>query len=89
MKEPSGSGSTRFMRELLDEVVLRCQGDLKTYSNSLVSQHKTAPPFCAFNGGSDVWVDIGNKRVGVEGLRTVLQLPPSSVLHGGELDTPL
>ena len=25
------------------------------------------PPFCAFNGGNDVWADIGNKRVGVTG----------------------
>ena len=23
-------------------------------------------PFCCFNGGADVWVDIGDKRLGVE-----------------------
>ena len=42
------------------------------------------PPFCAFNGGNDVWCDIGNKRVGVDGLRRMLELPHASVLHVGD-----
>ena len=42
------------------------------------------PPFCAFNGGNDAWVDIGNKAVGVRGLCQVLQLPPEAALHVGD-----
>ena len=42
------------------------------------------PPFCAFNGGNDVWADIGNKRVGVTGLSRLLELPAESVLHVGD-----
>ena len=42
------------------------------------------PPFCAFNGGNDVWADIGNKRVGVTGLSSLLELPAQSVLHVGD-----
>ena len=26
-------------------------------------------PYCAFNGGSDVFIDVGNKRVGVAALQ--------------------
>jgi IMP and pyridine-specific 5'-nucleotidase len=26
-------------------------------------------PYCAFNGGGDVWFDIGNKKVGIECLQ--------------------
>ena len=29
-------------------------------------------PFCAFNGGSDVFVDVGNKSLGLEALMSYL-----------------
>ncbi|KAJ3095759.1 dodecenoyl-CoA isomerase [Phlyctochytrium planicorne] len=32
-----------------------------------------AVPFCAFNGGSDAWVDIGNKLIGVKILQDYLK----------------
>ena len=41
-------------------------------------------PFCAFNGGSDVWVDIGNKRVAVEVLSSYLGIDPHEILHIGD-----
>ena len=42
------------------------------------------PPFCAFNGGSDAWVDVGNKAVGVSGLCRVLRVEATSTVHVGD-----
>jgi len=63
-------------REQLDETVLRVQEALRRLQLSL--------PYCAFNGGSDVFVDIGNKKVGVQGLQALLHLQPKSCLHIGD-----
>ena len=49
----------KFPREQLEEAVLAAQ---KTLELSDVGRHL---PFCAFNGGNDVFVDIGDKRFGV------------------------
>ena len=51
----------RFTREQLEETVLVTQQVLETSS---VGQ---TLPFCAFNGGNDVFVDIGDKSWGVLG----------------------
>jgi IMP and pyridine-specific 5'-nucleotidase len=55
---PSVSGA-KFPRESLEETVLVVQ---KILDMSNVSQ---TLPFCAFNGGNDVFVDIGDKSWGV------------------------
>jgi IMP and pyridine-specific 5'-nucleotidase len=67
-------------REALDETVLRCQAQLQTMNNG------SGPriPFCAFNGGRDVWVDVGNKRVGVEVLGAYMGVDPTCILHIGD-----
>jgi IMP and pyridine-specific 5'-nucleotidase len=67
-------------REALDETVLRCQLALQKMNNG------TGPhvPFCAFNGGRDVWVDVGNKRVGVEVLGAYVGIDPKETLHIGD-----
>ncbi|KAI5794388.1 IMP-specific 5-nucleotidase [Peziza echinospora] len=52
-------GSHKFEREQLEEAVLLAQ---KTLDLSDVGKRI---PFCAFNGGNDVFVDIGDKRLGV------------------------
>jgi IMP and pyridine-specific 5'-nucleotidase len=67
-------------REALDETVLRCQAQLQTMNNG------SGPmiPFCAFNGGRDVWVDVGNKRVGVEVLSAYLGIDSKDILHIGD-----
>lgn len=46
-----------------------------------VQQHLVdAPlPFCAFNGGGDVFVDVGNKSLGLEALMQYLKFNPSQV----------
>eukprot|EP00980_Cylindrotheca_fusiformis_P012632 scaffold3084_cov144-Cylindrotheca_fusiformis.AAC.80 len=67
-------------REALDETVLRCQSTL-----SMMNQGSGIKlPFCAFNGGRDVWVDVGNKKVGVQTLGSYLGVEASSILHIGD-----
>ena len=51
--------SYRFPRESLEETVLVVQKKLE------MSEVGQALPFCAFNGGNDVFVDIGDKSWGV------------------------
>lgn len=50
---------TRLPRESLEETVLVVQKKLE------MSKVGTELPFCAFNGGNDVFVDIGDKSWGV------------------------
>ena len=63
----------KLTREALDEAVLRIQTELENCKVNL--------PFCAFNGGRDAWVDIGNKRVGVQVLQSYLGIPPGTCQH--------
>lgn len=49
----------RLSYENLEEICLTLQYELKGFS----------VPFCAFNGGNDVWVDIGNKALGIQALQ--------------------
>jgi IMP and pyridine-specific 5'-nucleotidase len=74
------SGTSGISREALDESVLRCQAKLSTLNDGAGSNL----PFCAFNGGSDVWVDIGNKRVAVEVLSSYLGIDAHEILHIGD-----
>lgn len=64
-------------REALDESVL-------TAKEMLHGRADINLPFCAFNGGSDVWVDVGNKRVGVHILSAYLGMPKEETLHIGD-----
>jgi hypothetical protein len=41
-------------------------------------------PFCVFNGGRDAWLDVGNKKVGVEALQAYLGLDNHQCLHVGD-----
>jgi IMP and pyridine-specific 5'-nucleotidase len=66
----------KIPREALDETVLRIQAELE--------ESKVTLPFCAFNGGRDAWVDIGNKRVGVQVLQSYLGIPAVETLHIGD-----
>lgn len=69
----------RICRELLEEIVLTAQ---KKLENSEVGKRLH---FCAFNGGSDVWVDIGDKRLGVLSLQKYLgNINGFQTLHVGD-----
>jgi len=77
-KYPQGHGSLKLKREALDEVVLRAMEALRKADPPI------ALPFCAFNGGRDAWLDVGNKRIGVEALSKYLNIPAPSCLHVGD-----
>ncbi len=79
---PCGGDAPPIPREALDETVLRVQDDLDKMMRS--TQVKTPLPYCAFNGGRDVWVDVGNKRVGVQILQSYLGVPAEETLHIGD-----
>lgn len=64
-------------REALDETVLRVHEKLGTNTSITL-------PFCAFNGGRDVWIDVGNKRVGVRILASYLGIPNEQTIHVGD-----
>ena len=57
------------MYEVLEEIVFTVQAQLI----------ETPLPFCAFNGGADVFVDVGNKSLGLEALMNYLNLRPPQV----------
>ncbi|KAI3404683.1 ISN1 [Candida oxycetoniae] len=70
-----------ILREQLEELVLSCSRKLYVILNG--SRDKNGKldeslsslsdiKVCAFNGGSDVWVDIGDKALGVESLQKYL-----------------
>jgi IMP and pyridine-specific 5'-nucleotidase len=76
----------RIEREQLDECVLSTQRYLmEHYTKSTASSADAAvPAYCVFNGGRDVWVDIGNKLIGVQYLQRLLQSDPAHTLHVGD-----
>ena len=74
------TSGTAISREALDETVLRCQAKLSAMNGSAGPNL----PFCAFNGGSDAWVDVGNKRVAVEVLSSYLGVNSDQILHIGD-----
>lgn len=66
----------KILREHLEEIVLSCSQKLtEILQKRLVgplSNNEEQISVCAFNGGADVWVDIGDKSLGVESLQKYL-----------------
>ena len=60
--------------ETLEEIALAMQSELAG----------STLPFCAFNGGNDVFVDVGNKSLGLQALQRYLGARPEQVLHVGD-----
>lgn len=79
-----GHGSTRLSmrREALDECVLRLQKALRDEKGK--GNLPNDMEFCAFNGGHDVWIDIGNKSVGVKALQDFFKIGSSGSVHIGD-----
>ncbi|KAH8053232.1 hypothetical protein JL720_14710 [Aureococcus anophagefferens] len=69
----AAGGARRYVQA--DEAVLARQD---------ASGVRSSVPFCAFNGGSDVWVDVGTKREGVQGFQRLLGIRPENCLHVGD-----
>ncbi|ORX91198.1 IMP-specific 5-nucleotidase [Basidiobolus meristosporus CBS 931.73] len=85
MRKPKAVGllpkpGVKIFREQLDECVLSTQASILEHQHA----HNYTLPFCVFNGGSDVWVDIGNKLIGVQVLQHFLGAAPSETLHVGD-----
>jgi hypothetical protein len=64
----------------LDEAVLR----VHEIVNKMNDGKGPGLPYCSFNGGNDVWLDVGNKRVGVQVLQSYLGIPAHDTLHIGD-----
>lgn len=76
---PNGHGSVKLKREALDEVALRAQEKLRAADPPLTLT------YCCFNGGRDAWVDVGNKRIGVEVMQSLLHITEKNTcLHVGD-----
>lgn len=72
--------SESIPREALDETVLR----VVEAAQKMNSGAGPTLPYCAFNGGSDMWLDVGNKRVGVQVLQSYLGISSTETLHIGD-----
>ncbi|KAJ1659527.1 IMP 5'-nucleotidase [Dispira simplex] len=86
LRKPKAVGLVPFSplnREQLDECALSTQQCLLQY-NRVSTPDQGRIPFCAFNGGSDVWVDIGNKLIGVQLLQKHLHFSPKETVHVGD-----
>ncbi len=75
---PKGHGSNKIKREALDELVLRLMECLRRHDPPI------SLPYCVFNGGSDAWLDVGNKSVGMAALQAYFKLDPANCLHVGD-----
>jgi len=75
---PNGHGSIKLKREALDEIALRCH---EVLSNA---EPEVTLPWCCFNGGRDVWCDVGNKKVGVEVMQKLLGIKVEQCIHVGD-----
>ncbi|KAG6958708.1 hypothetical protein JG688_00010398 [Phytophthora aleatoria] len=66
----------RILYENLEEISLTLQHELRHFQ----------VPFCAFNGGNDVWVDIGHKALGILALQKyVFRFLPEELRDSEEL----
>jgi IMP and pyridine-specific 5'-nucleotidase len=74
------SSSAEIPRESLDETVLRVHEQVARMNDG----KGPCVPYCAFNGGTDCWVDVGNKRVGVQILQSYLGVAQDETLHIGD-----
>jgi len=69
----------RIAYEALEDVALAVQDKLMHYSEG-----RGVVPFCAFNGNRDVWVDVGDKRYGIEALLHYLSIEGEATCHMGD-----
>eukprot|EP01068_Selenidium_serpulae_P016888 Selendium_serpulae@DN6332_c0_g1_i17.p2 len=75
-RAPKGSGGGSLKYEILEEAVQRIRHDINNSGCKIT--------YCAFNGGRDVWVDIGDKGDGLKALQRYLQISPDSCGHIGD-----
>lgn len=85
-KDPAKPEKLKLTREQLEETVLVVQQMLEAYSEGVVERGDgKVIPWTAFNGGSDVFVDIGDKSLGVQACQKWFGgIEPRSTLHVGD-----
>ena len=69
-------GGPPLAYEVLEELALATQAALRAHGGRV--------PCCAFNGGRDVFVDVGTKALGIRALQGLLGAQPGSSLHVGD-----
>jgi IMP and pyridine-specific 5'-nucleotidase len=75
---PRSSDSARALSyEVLEELALAAQ-------DALEARGPRSVPTCAFNGGRDVFVDIGTKALGIRALAGLTGAAPETSLHVGD-----
>ncbi|SOV79151.1 haloacid dehalogenase hydrolase, putative [Plasmodium sp. gorilla clade G3] len=62
--------------EVLEEAVIRIKKE--------IIKNKITAPYCAFNGGQDLWVDVGNKAEGLLILQKLLKIQKKKCCHIGD-----
>ncbi|SCP02514.1 IMP-specific 5'-nucleotidase, putative [Plasmodium malariae] len=62
--------------EVLEEAVIRVKKE--------IIKNKIEVPYCVFNGGQDLWVDIGNKAEGLIILQKLLKIQKKKCCHIGD-----
>jgi IMP and pyridine-specific 5'-nucleotidase len=75
---PRGSDAARALSyEVLEELALAAQ-------DALEARGPRSVPTCAFNGGRDVFVDVGTKALGIRALAGLTGAAPETSLHIGD-----
>lgn len=72
-----GAYAGRLTYETLEEVAL-------TVQHHLQSDVRVTIPFCSFNGGNDVFIDVGSKSLGIRALQARLGVTPAATVHAGD-----
>ena len=78
--EEHGSGAygrgAHISYEALEEAALAVQAAL--------AKSAIPVPFCAFNGGRDVFIDVGHKALGIRALQHRVGAYPGQTVHAGD-----
>ena len=75
---PRGGNAARALSyEVLEEITLAAQ-------DALSARGPRGVPTCAFNGGHDVFVDIGTKALGIRALAGITGASPETSIHMGD-----
>jgi len=72
---PKDAVGSPLSYELLEELTLATQAALEKFAGV---------PTCAFNGGHDVFVDVGSKSLGITALQGLLGVSSPHTLHVGD-----
>jgi len=71
--------------ELFEELCMRTQADMEDATTSAASEGMNLPPYCCFNGGNDVFFDIGTKALGISALQDFIGgARPAESIHFGD-----